>query len=206
MLLLPLTIALGVLAGRLAGGSVRAVAAFRLRWMPLLVTALAVQLALGAVTDHAAVPLQLRAALVVGSDGLVGLVLARNLAARVRGEQVALGLTAAGWAANSLPIAALGGMPVSRRALLAAGMGRVDVARGHLGKHLAVAGAPGLPHGWLLLGDWIPVPWLQSVISPGDVLMALGIASVVLVAMLPGVRVARCQTPSDDFAARSNIR
>lgn len=198
MLVLLLVILAGTAAGRAAGGTVRAIACFRLRWLPLLVAALVGQVVLGSLTEHAGIGAVLRATIVVGSDTAVGVVLARNLPGRHRSEQFALCLTGAGWCLNWLPIVADKAMPVSHKALVEAGMASLDVSRGNLGKHVLAATGTGMPHGWLFLGDWIAVPPLRTVLSPGDLVMALGLAVLIAAAM------ARAQTPREDLAARSN--
>ncbi|MBW3641318.1 MAG: DUF5317 domain-containing protein, partial [Actinobacteria bacterium] len=65
------------------------------------------------------------------------------------------------------------GMPVSLEALDSSG-GRtgVTVDQGHLGKHVEASRRTTLA--WL--GDVIPAPWLDSVISIGDVVMSVGVA------------------------------
>jgi uncharacterized membrane protein len=71
-------------------------------------------------------------------------------------------------------------MPVSESALESAGIApSTSVTVGHLSKHVPVN------HGTVLraLGDVIPLSWLRSVISIGDIVMAVGIGLLVAAAM-----------------------
>lgn len=77
-------------------------------------------------------------------------------------------LVAAGLAANALVMAANGSMPVSPDAIAALGIGDVEVPPG---KHVLLDDATRLP--WL--ADVIPVPPLRSIISVGDILLAIGL-------------------------------
>jgi Family of unknown function (DUF5317) len=68
-------------------------------------------------------------------------------------------------------IAANRGMPVSAGALRSAGLSpAMDVAHGHLFKHVAMSGSTHLAY----LADRIPL--LVGVLSAGDVVMLIGIA------------------------------
>lgn len=77
-------------------------------------------------------------------------------------------LVAAGLAANALVMAANGAMPVSSEAIAALGIGDAEVPPG---KHVLLDASTRLP--WL--ADVIPVPPLRSIISVGDVLLAVGL-------------------------------
>ncbi|MBS3940662.1 MAG: DUF5317 domain-containing protein [Actinobacteria bacterium] len=77
-------------------------------------------------------------------------------------------LVAAGLAANALVMAANGAMPVSPEAIAALGIGDVEVPPG---KHILLDASTRLP--WL--ADVIPVPPLRSIISVGDILLAIGL-------------------------------
>ncbi len=81
----------------------------------------------------------------------------------------------AGSAANLFVIAAnLGRMPVSPQ--LAGAL----VQRGQAGQYTLMG--PGTQLNWL--GDWIAVPGpLREAYSPGDLIIAIGIATVILLAM-----------------------
>jgi hypothetical protein len=50
----------------------------------------------------------------------------------------------------------------------------MDVASGHLYKHTAMATHTALA----LLGDVVPLRFVRTVLSPGDLLMLLGIATL----------------------------
>jgi hypothetical protein len=101
---------------------------------------------------------------------------ARNL--RVAGVPlVTLGLVL-----NALVVAANGAMPVSIDAAFRAGVPTGDIAAGLDARH-EISGAGTV---WPLLGDVIPVilPARPEVVSPGDVLVAAGLAELVVVGML----------------------
>jgi hypothetical protein len=80
---------------------------------------------------------------------------------------------------NTIPIIHYGAMPVSARALMTIGThaGR-NVSRGQLGKHVLMQNYGVV--GWL--GDILPLPYpiVRSVISFGDIAMALGIVVLVI--------------------------
>ena len=74
------------------------------------------------------------------------------------------------------------GMPVSSWALGGAGLGRtMDVARGHFYKHSAMTVHTRLR----LLGDIVPFRLMRTVLSPGDLLMLVGIAAMTWAATQP---------------------
>jgi hypothetical protein len=101
---------------------------------------------------------------------------ARNL--RVAGVP----LVTAGLVCNALVVALNGAMPVSIVAALHAGVPITRIAAGEDPRH-DIAGTG--TH-WRVLGDVIPVPlpWRPEVVSPGDVLVAAGLAELVVVGML----------------------
>jgi hypothetical protein len=155
-----------------------------------LVVALAAQVLLGIATAHVAVPPAPRVLVVVASDVLVGWFVISNLPGRPRAVGAGLAMFGAGWLLNLLPIAVNGAMPVSAGALTAAGLtgrgaSRIDVSRGHLGKHVLSLGwhAHGARGVVSSLGDTIPVRLFGAVVSPGDVVMAAGLVIVVAAAM-----------------------
>ncbi|HET9090875.1 MAG TPA: DUF5317 family protein, partial [Acidimicrobiales bacterium] len=194
MALLPLALLLGAAAGRLAGGRLSHLARMRFRHLGVVALAVGVQVALGAASTRTSVPAGLRGTLVVGSDLLVGAWILLNLRHRPTADRVALSAVALGWLANLVPIVADGSMPVSAAALRRAAMTTAGVARGHLGKHVLLAAG----HGGLvaLLGDWIPIRPLAAVASPGDLLMAAGLAALVAA----GTRPARTRRPREHRA------
>jgi hypothetical protein len=101
---------------------------------------------------------------------------ARNL--RVAGVPlVTLGLIS-----NAVVVAANGAMPVSVSAATRAGVPVVDIAADRDSRH-EVAG-PGTT--LRILGDVVPVPLpvRSEVVSPGDVLVAAGLAELIVIGML----------------------
>jgi hypothetical protein len=83
---------------------------------------------------------------------------------------------------NAVVVATNGAMPVSVAAAARAGIPIADIAAGDDSRH-EVAGRATT---WRLLGDVIPVPLpaRPEVVSPGDVLVAAGLAELVAVGML----------------------
>src|SRR4051794_40025502 len=101
---------------------------------------------------------------------------ARNL--RVAGVPlVTLGLLS-----NALVVALNGAMPVSVSAADRANVPIIDIATGHDSRHTIATAQTTLR----VLGDVIPVslPVRSEVISPGDVLVAAGLAELVAIGML----------------------
>lgn len=178
--LFPLSLLAGAVLGLLLGGRLSSLGRTRLRAVGLVLTALAVEIALGLASSHQLLAIEVRLPLLVSADLLVGWWIALNLPGRPRPEQLALGAVGLGWLANLLVMTAYGAMPVSRAALRDVGLGHIDVGRGHLGKHLLASHGPS---GWMALGDWIPVRALATVLSPGDIVMAVGICAFVAMAM-----------------------
>jgi hypothetical protein len=166
-----------VLVGRVCGGSLDRLGALDLRRRRLVVAALAVQ-ALGALVGGPAHALGL-----AGSAALVTAFLVANRG--VRGT----GLVALGLGANALVVALNGAMPVSPDAAARAGVPLTGVAAGLDSRHEVSGAATRLP----LLGDVVPVllPLRPEVVSPGDVLVASGLAQLVVVAMVAGRAPAR---------------
>jgi len=162
-------VAAGVLAGYAAGGSLAGLLSTRLRALWLLWLAAAVQV----------VELSARA---LGHDwwlpllaitfALAGAWLAVNLLGRPLAMKAAACLALAGGLINGAVIAANGRMPYLPAAARAAGLAPGLVTPKN------VAATPG-SH-LTALGDVIPVPPLQAVISAGDVLIIA--ATVVLIA------------------------
>ena len=161
----------GLGAGRLRGGQLANLTNLRPRWLPLLV------LAVAAVTAAriAAVPVSAARVLVIGGYLLALAGLAANL--NLEWLWVAL----AGAALNTAVIAANGGrMPVSAHVLREAS--RSLIVRGASGPFYVLTGPrTALP----ALGDTLPIAagGLGVILSPGDVLLALGIAATVAAGM-----------------------
>ena len=161
-------LAVSLLLGWLAGGTLDRLGAVALRRRRLVLAALVAQ-ALGTVVGGPAFPLGL-----VVSAFLITAFLAANRGLR------GTGLVALGLLANALVVGANGAMPVSRDALARAGV--VDPAVSADVRHEPADATTVLP--WL--GDVVPValPVRPEVVSPGDVLVAAGLAQLVVVAML----------------------
>lgn len=77
-------------------------------------------------------------------------------------------LVAAGLLLNAVVMAANRAMPVDPAAIAALGIEGATVAPG---KHTLLTGSTRLP--WL--ADIIPVPWLRSILSVGDLVLAVGL-------------------------------
>jgi hypothetical protein len=161
-----------VLVGRVCGGSLDGLGALDLRRRRLVVAALGAQ-ALGAVVGGPVYALGL-----AGSAALVGAFLVANRG--VRGT----GLVALGLGANALVVALNGAMPVSPDAAARAGVVLDGVAAGLDSRHEVADDGTRLS----LLGDVVPVllPLRPEVVSPGDVLVASGLAQLVVVGMRAG--------------------
>lgn len=162
----------GLAAGRLRGGHLANLTNLEPRWLPLLV------LAVAAVTAAriAAVPVTAARVLVIGGYLLALAGLAANL------NLTWLWVALAGAALNTAVIAANGGrMPVSARVLREASHSLV--LRGASGPFYVLAGPrTALP----ALGDTLPLAagGVGFILSPGDVLLAIGIAATLAAGML----------------------
>src|SRR5439155_20104550 len=91
-------------------------------------------------------------------------------------------LISVGLLANAVVVAANGAMPVSIDAAYRARVGISAIASGSDARH-QIAGT-GTQLRWL--GDVVPVPlpWRPEVVSAGDVLVAAGLAELVVLAMM----------------------
>lgn len=170
-------IPLGLVLGWLLGGRLAGLEAVRLRWAPIAIAGLLIQVVLfsGPVTERiggaAGTPLY------VGSTLLVLVALLRNL--RIAG----LGLVALGAVSNLAAIVANGGsMPASPDALAALGK-----SIGTEYSNSVVAADPALAPltDVFALPRWMP---MANVYSIGDVLIGTGIAIAISVAMRRGAR------------------
>lgn len=180
--ILPMVLALvaagtAALAGRLKGGSLENLASTSFRWLPLLFASLLVQVGFGIwdppwLTETAGLSITLTSMLGVA------VFLARN-----RHHPGTL-LAALGLALNVLVIGANGAMPVSADAAEVAGIDTSQLEDAGI-KHERMTDATRLS----FLGDVIPVPGTQIVISIGDVILAAGLARLTYRRML---------TPSDE--------
>lgn len=163
MALAALLIVLGLAAGLATGGSLRHLSQMRFERFEILFVGVLLQLA---VTFLPWAPLEER--------GYIVILIASAAAALFMFFNRHLGgmaLAAAGLAVNVVVIALNAGMPVSERAIEIAGAPELEPE----GEHLALVESTKLP--WLT--DVIPIPIAGSVLSPGDILLALGLARLV---------------------------
>lgn len=150
----------------LRGGSLQRLAETRFRWAGLVIVGFAVQIVLEMwsppwLGDDAAV------AILLASNALVAafLVVNRHLPG--------IAIAAIGMGLNVIVIAANGAMPVSQRALDKAGY--EEAVDEFDRKHELLDDDTVFP--WL--ADVIPLPYLRTIISLGDVVLAIGIAQLV---------------------------
>ena len=163
-------IPLGILAGYLLGGRISRLADLRLRWIPLALIGLLIQVSL--FSDWLPADLGDAApAIYIISNLLVFAMVLRNV--RVPG----MALAAVGAASNLLAIIANGGyMPADPAAFVALGLG----GPGYTNSTLVTD--PALP----FLTDIFAMPaWMPAanVFSIGDVLLGLGVALTIALAM-----------------------
>ena len=158
-----------LVVGRLSGGSLGGLGRLQLRAPALVVAALVSQLT---------------GAVVGGPVHLAGLALSSGLAVAFllhnRGLAGA-GLVAAGLLANAVVIGANGAMPVSLEAAERAGAPVEQLLAGTDPRHELETGATRLP--WLADVVAVRLPVRPEVVSAGDVLIAAGLAQLVVVAM-----------------------
>jgi Family of unknown function (DUF5317) len=177
MLLILGAIVGGILIGLILGGSLQQLSEIHLRWWPLAILGLALQLApvpsLEGRTDH-----WLAVGLLIGSYAVLLLFVAANL--RLPG----FWLIAVGFVLNFLVISINGGMPVSKHALQRAyGSGYQAILtelerNGGAKHHIARPDDDLLP-----LTDVIPLGSpIRLVLSVGDVLFFLGVTWVIAAA------------------------
>jgi hypothetical protein len=184
MLLFPLAVAVGVIAGYARGGRLGELADLRLRWPLIVIGALVVQAALS-LTVVSRLPTDLRLSILIITYVLAGAWIVLNLGNRSRAFAAGLALAGVGWLCNLSAIIANGGMPVSTSALARIGTPLTDLAGGGpFGKHVIAAGGP---LGWL--GDTIAIVPLRTIVSIGDLVMLAGIAIAIAAGMHPQVGV-----------------
>jgi len=201
MLILPFALVLGVLVGLATRGTWRALAELRFRRPLVVVGAIAAQAALG-LPEIRDWPSGMRFAILCASYAAIGCWVVDNARSNRRGVRVGLGLVGVGWLANAVAIVANGGMPVSGWAMRAAGIRpSTSVRAGHLSKHVLASHVTAVR----ALGDVIPVSFFRAVVSPGDVVMAVGIVVLVVAAMHGSVNAVEEQVgspvtrPDDDL-------
>lgn len=159
-------VAVAVAFALVRGGSLDALARTQFRWLSVLFGALVVQAAFD-IWDPSWLDDTGDVVILVGSNVAVAVFLAVNWS--LPGMPVA----SAGMLLNAIVISANGAMPVSSRSAQIAGHEGPLTDAGF--KHELLGPDTLLP--WL--GDVIPIPVLQTVISVGDVLLALGIGWLV---------------------------
>jgi len=169
-------VVIGLAAGLVAGGRVAAVGDIRFRWAPLVLVGFLAQVALFSDAVAARVG-DLGPVLYVGSTMLVVIAVARNLA--IPG----MALVALGATSNLVAIAANGGfMPASPAAMAALGKAAPTIY-----SNSALLAQPALAP----LTDIFALPaWLpfHNIFSVGDVVLGVGVAGVIAIAMVRGKR------------------
>lgn len=179
MLLFPLALVLGILAGIVTGGRLGALWKLSLRWPAVVVVALAAQVAVS-LPFASSLPSVPRLAVLAASYAAAGLWLAVNLPGRPTALAVGLAVTGVGWLLNMAVVVGNGGMPVSARALARIGLGSNALAHGGpFGKHVLLTAGSVLGS----LGDTIALPGLRTIVSTGDVVMLVGLVVAVAAAM-----------------------
>jgi hypothetical protein len=171
MRLIAASLVLAVAVGYLLGGRLSSVASLRVRWQPLAIVGLVLQVI---PVPGRALPLGL---LYVSFVLLIAFALA-NVAARVPGSWLIL----IGIALNFTVIGLNQGMPVTRDALVASGQGDTLAVLLHDGgakHHLA-----GPDDRLVFLGDVLPIRPIRMVASPGDLIAYAGVVWLVVAAML----------------------
>ena len=169
MLFALLTLLGALVVGYARGGDLDRLGHLPLRDKRLVVGALALQV-VGGLAGGWRYPLGL-----AGSALLVGVFLVRNRG--VRGT----GLVALGLMLNALVVGVNGAMPVSADAMGRARLSTQDILSGQDPRHELLG--PGSHLG--LLGDRIPVflPVRPEIVSAGDVMVAAGLAELVVLGM-----------------------
>lgn len=153
---------IGFASGYIQGGRI-----LRIRWaglghLTLLLGALAVQIWAAVFTMAGLLPQPVSIVALVGAQTAVIVWMLHHL------DRPGMLLLIAGLTANTMVIALNGGMPVSPEALAIIGATTTEISTNY---YHTMTEATRLT----LLADIIPVPPLRSVISPGDVLVALGL-------------------------------
>src|SRR5437879_12284296 len=175
LLLLSTMIGLGLIAGFLAGGSLKGLKEIHLRLVWVLFVSLAIALLPlfgGSLNKH-------RLGLLLFANAGVLLWLVVNI---LTSREIRAGLLVAtvGWAVNFIVIAATGAMPLSRWAYAASGQ-TARITQGAGGFYRIMIAGPSTR--FLRLGDVIPVKIFSVVVSIGDIVMILGVAVVIAAAM-----------------------
>jgi Family of unknown function (DUF5317) len=159
---------------RASGGSLTALSTVRLRGTRLVAFAVVAQLLGVGLARLTGVSGFYPAGLVVSALAALAFC-ARNL------RVVGLPLVTTGLVLNALVVVANGSMPVSATAAARAGVSIRQIASGEDPRHSVARAATT----WRILGDVIPVPLpvRPEVVSPGDMLVAAGLAELVFLGM-----------------------
>lgn len=173
---------LGIGAGYLGGGRVRALGTVAIKAPLLVLVACSLQVAMGLPGAGWLGP-EGRFAAVAASYLVVAEWLRRNMRGRPGALRLAFAVVALGWMLNAAVMAPNHGMPVSSVALARIGRGGAHISTGHLWKHVRATARTPLRD----LGDVIPLaagPYV-NVISAGDIVMLAGVFLAVSAAMHP---------------------
>lgn len=177
-------LACGILAGYALGGRLRQFTTARIRavWLPWLATVL--QFVQFRVTGlRVNIESHTHVSLMVPIFGLVYAWVVINLRGRPRPVRIAAAAILVGGVMNAAVIAANARMPYSQSAVRAAHQSVEQKAKADRSpKHVAMDATTKLA--WL--GDMIPVPPIQMVISVGDIVLLLGVAGLIATAMRAG--------------------
>ena len=168
-----------------AGSGGERIARERLRSCRLLGAAAVVRLSVGLPPLSADSASAARVA-VIAADALLTAFCLANWAARTCVFRMGLGLVLAGAALNAIPTVWAGAMPFSPSAAADARVSAAEIADPAVG-HVALAGQPGAV---AALSDVVPLPWLRSVASVGDIALLTGGAALAG-ALLPRRRTTR---------------
>ena len=167
----------GIAIGYLRGGRLKTLAEAHVHWWYVLVAAIALQVA-AILTDGDAGVWMLLA-----SFALIIAFTARNL------TRAGMGVVLVGVAANALVIAVNSGMPVREEAVIRSGLAdedEIDDFEFNSKWHLETEDDQ-----LTFLADIIPVPGAREVLSFGDLIMAVGVADVIVHLMRPSAAVRR---------------
>lgn len=164
----------GIAIGYARGGRLRSLAEAHVHWWFALVAAVVLQV-VAVLTDTDA-----GVFLLLVSFALIIAFTARNLA------RAGMGVVLVGVAANALVIGVNDGMPVREEAVIRSGLAgddEIDDFDFNAKWHLETEDDQ-----LTFLGDIIPVPGAREVLSFGDLIMAVGVADVIVHLMRPAVR------------------
>ena len=184
MIILLVVMAVGVIAGRVRGGSLRRLGDAHLSWVPVIFIGVVMQGTAASVSSPGA-----STALALTSHLSVFAFAAAN------SKRPGMILLAVGGLLNFLVVAANGAMPVSLDALARAGIGSPAVGPPELGGlHELMTSATRLR----FLADIIPFRPARHVISPGDLALWAGLLLAVQGLMIgSGRRVAGTRRPAE---------